>query len=278
LNVRGPQQVLEVRAAPAGAGEPWLPARSLTLEESWSRDLDALSTGTPVTRTLVLRAEGLAAGRLPPLEMGAHPFLVVHHDQPGLSTQYLATGMVGRRVQRIVLMPAGAGEVVVPEVSVRWWDVQADVARVASLAGRTLRLEAAIAPAAAVPEPEDIAPQTVLDGFAVLILLLPALVLGWHLRTQARREARRKLRAACRRNDARGARDALAEWERAVGAKPALDAAQMAALDAALYAGRAWDGRAFWRAARGRLVKPRTRRAAPRAPLPPLFRLQPPRA
>jgi hypothetical protein len=52
----------------------------------------------------------------------------------------------------------------------------------------------------------------------------------------------------------------------------------MAALDAALYAGRAWDGRAFWRAARGRLVKPRKRRAAPRAPLPPLFRLQPPRA
>jgi hypothetical protein len=142
LNVRGPQQVLEVRAAPAGAGEPWLPARSLTLEESWSRDLDALSTGTPVTRTLVLRAEGLAAGRLPPLEMGAHPFLVVHHDQPGPSTQYLATGMVGRRVQRIVLMPVGAGEVVVPEVRVRWWDVQADVARVASLAGRTLRLEA----------------------------------------------------------------------------------------------------------------------------------------
>jgi hypothetical protein len=96
------------------------------------------------------------------------------------------------------------------------------------------------------------------------------------LRTQARREARRKLRAACRRNDARGARDALAEWAQAVGAKPALDAAQMAALDAALYAGRAWDGEAFWRAAR--LAKPKTRRAAPKAPLPPLFRLQPPRA
>ncbi len=276
LTVHGPEQVLEVRGVPLAAGEPWLPARSLTLEESWSRDLEALSTGTPVTRTLVLRAEGLAAERLPRLEMSAHPALAVHHDQPGLSTEYLASGMVGRRVQRIVLMPVGVGEVVVPAVNVRWWDVQADVARVAWLSGRTLPLQAAIAPAAAVPQAQLVAPQDLLHGFAASIVLLAALVLGWHLRTQARREARNKLRAACRRNDARGARDALNEWAKVVGAAPELDPAQAAALDAALYAGRGWDGRAFWRALR--LVKPRARRAAPKAPLPPLFRLQPPRS
>lgn len=272
LTVRGPERVLEVRAAPAGAGEPWLPARSLTLEETWSRDLDALTQGTPVTRTLELRAEGLAAERLPQLEMAAHPALRVHHDQPVLQTEYLASGMIGRRVQRIVLMPVGAGEVAVPELSVRWWDVEADAARVATLGARTLLLHSAIAPPAALPAAEaGFDWQGLLRGSLLAVLVVGALGFWRHERTRDRREARSALRAACRRNDARGARDALRAWEQAVGAKAGLDAAQAAALDAALYADRAWDGKAFWRSVR--LEKPKARRPA-KAALPPLFKLQ----
>ena len=287
---RGPETVLEVLPAPAGAGEPFLPARSVTLEESWSRDLDALSTGTPVTRTLVLRAEGLTAERLPRLEMAASASLRVHHDQPELQTEYLATGMIGRRVQRIVVMPVGEDEVVLPELSVRWWDVEADAGRTASLPGRTLRLQSAIAPAAVpAPAPAGVSPRTVLHAFAALLLLVSAVGLWLYVRHQAARDARAKLRAACRRNDAHGARDALLEWRVAVGMAPVLvqrigagwDAnarAQLQALDAALYAGREWQGKAFWRGVRPWLRRKTAWRGAPAAPkLPPLFRLQAPR-
>ncbi|MDH5211851.1 MAG: hypothetical protein OEW96_09305 [Betaproteobacteria bacterium] len=279
LTARGPQQVLEVRAIPVSAGEPWLPARALTLEESWSRDLDALSTGTPVTRTLVLQAEGLAAERLPRLEMAPHPSLLVHHDQPELFTEYRASGMAGRRVQRIVLMPVGAGALELPEMNVRWWDVGADVPRVATVSGRTLRLHAAIAPAAAPPIAEEgVSWQGVLRWSLLGIVVAGVLAFWWHERTRAPRDARKKLRTACRRNDARGARDALIEWGKAMGAPPALDLAQAGAPDAALYGGGAWDGKAFWRAARPRLRKRKGRRAAPpRSGLPAFFRLQPPR-
>jgi len=287
--VRGPQSVLEVLAPPAGAGEPWLPARSVTLEESWSRDLEALSAGMPVTRTFVLRAEGLAAERLPRLEMPSHSSLVIHHDQPELATEYSAAGMVGRRLQRIVLMPVGEGDLVLPELSVRWWDVGADVSRVATLPGRTLRLHPAIAPAAVPAEaPAGVSPLALLRGFAAATVLLSAVVLWWYARTQALRDARARLREACRRNDARGARDALIEWWKAVrpGAPVPLvqrigadwDAgarAQLAALDAALYGGSAWDGKAFRRRVRPWLRKRPARRSAPASPaLPPLFRLQ----
>ena len=289
LTVRGPQRVLEVLAAPAGAGEPWLPARSVTLEESWSRDLEALSAGMPVTRTFVLRAEGLAAERLPRLEMPSHSSLVIHHDQPELATEYSAAGMVGRRLQRIALMPVGEGDLVLPELSVRWWDVGADVSRVATLPGRTLRLHPAIAPAAVPAEaPAGVSPLALLRGFAAATVLLSAVVLWWYARTQALRDARARLREACRRNDARGARDALIEWWKAVrpGAPVPLvqrigadwDAgarAQLAALDAALYGGSAWDGKAFRRRVRPWLRKRPARRSAPASPaLPPLFRLQ----
>jgi hypothetical protein len=259
-SARGPETALEVLAPPAGGGQPFLPARSLVLEESWSRDLNALSAGIPVTRTLALRAEGLAAERLPRLEMASHSALLVHHDQPQLKTEYLDEGMVGRRVQRIVLMPVGEAEVALPEVRVSWWDVKEDVLKVAVVPGRTLSLNALIAPVAEVKEaPVDV--PRLLRWLVVALAGLAAVWVWWLVRTRDRRAARSKLKAACRRNDARGARDALLEWSRAVGSPVALvqrlgaawgaeARAQIEALDAALYAGRAWDGPALWRALR----------------------------
>jgi hypothetical protein len=285
---RGPERVLEVRPPPAGAAEPWLPARRVTLEESWSPGLGALATGTPVTRTIVVRAEGLAAPQLPRLAMAAHPALILHHDQPELFTEFLAEGMTGRRVQRIVLMPAGDAVIELPELNVRWWDVRADAPRVATLPGWKLRVGAAIAPQAPPVAAAGVSPGSMLRGFAAALLLISVLALWLYVRSESLREARRALREACRRNDARAARDALREWwavMRPGAAAPLLQRmgadwdpgarVQLEALDAALYAGRAWEGKEFWRRVRPWLREKPARRArrAPAAP-PPLFRLQ----
>ncbi len=289
--LRGPQLELEVLPIPQGAAEPWLPARNFRLEETWSRDLDALSAGTPVTRTLTLRAEGIAAERLPRLEMPAHPALYAHYDQPEIVTEYLATGMSARRVQRIVLMPIAAAEVALPALSVLWWDVEADAPRSATLAARTLRLQSTIAPTA-VPRPAPAAPAapTLMRFLPLAVLLIGAAVTWWLHRTRAWRLVRAQLRESCRRNDPRAARTALSDWSKALqtGATEALPLplhrlgagwpeaarAQLAGLDAALYGGLAWDGAAFWRHVRPCLRKTDARRTATASPLPPLFRLQ----
>lgn len=285
---RGAPRVLEVRAARSGAGEAWLPARRVTLEESWSRDPAALNAGMPVVRTLVVRAEGISGDRLPRLEMAAQQGLRAHHDQSDFSSEYLEAGVAGRRVQRVVLMPLEEGDIELPGLALRWWDVAADAPRTATLPGRTLRVGAALAAEAAPEAPAEASPQAVMRGFGLAILLLCVAVLWAYLRTQALREARRQLRAACGRKDPLAVRDALLGWWKAAarGAPAPLvqamgggwDAgarAQLAALDAALYGRRAWDGRAFWRGVRPWLRKGAVRRAAPVSPaLPPLFRLQ----
>jgi hypothetical protein len=286
--LRGPQRVIEVLAPPPEAGEPWVPARRVTLEETWSRDPAALAAGSPVTRTLILRAEGLPADRLPSLEMAAQPALLAHHDLPELATEYLGTGIGGRRVQRVVLMPLAEGEIELPAVNVRWWDVEAGAPRTAALAGRTLRVGAPVAADAPPRAPPDLSSRAMMRGFAAVILLLSLAALWWHLRTQAPREIRRQLRTACRRNDARGARAALVEWwtlahpgapaplvQRFGEGWDARARAQLGALDAALYARREWAVKAFWRGVRPGLRKRPARRAAAASPaLPPLFRLQ----
>jgi hypothetical protein len=287
--LHGPQQVLEVLPAPANASQPFLPARRLTLEESWSRDPDALSAGEPVTRTLVLRAEGLAAKRLPALETRGSPILRVHQDQPELLTEYLDSGMIGQRVQRTVLMPLDAGVVVLPELRVRWWDIGADAERVTTLPARTLRLQPLSAPPV-VPEQAApiVSPASALRMLGAALLVLMGAALWLYLRGMALRDARTQLQTACRRNDARAAREALVEWwhaalpgepaplpqRMAAGWNPDARAA-ISALDAALYGARAWDGATFWRAVRPWLRRRRARRRSKPAPSrSPLFKLQ----
>lgn len=284
----GPELALEVRPIPPGAARPWLPASSLTLEETWSPDPgEALAAGRPVTRTLVLSAEGLSGKRLPRLEMPSYPSLLVHYDRPELSTRYHAEGVAGRSVQRIVLIPVAAGEVALPPLRVGWWNVVTDEPRTTTLAGRSFSVRAsplADAPPATSP---PLPARVVLKWFAVAILLLSAAFLAWHLRRQRVRDARAALREACRRNDPRAARDALVEWwklarrHEPVPLPYRMGAAwdgrareALAALDAALYSKRPWDGGAFWRGVRAWLRRRPSPRAPRPAPLPPLFRLQ----
>ncbi len=210
--IRGAPRVLEVRPPRTAAGEPWLPARRVTLAESWSRDPAALSAGVPVVRTLIVRAEGIAGDRLPRLRMPAPPGLRAHYDQSDFSSEYVDSGVAGQRMQRVVLMPLAEGELELPEVTLSWWDIAADAPRTATLPGRVLRVGAAVAAEPAPEPPPEVSPGTELWGFAVAVLTLCSLVLWAHVRKQRQREALRELRAACRRNNALAARDALIEW------------------------------------------------------------------
>lgn len=292
---RGAPRTLEVRAPRAAPGEPWLPARRVTIEEAWSQDPSALTAGQPVVRTLLVLAEGLTGNRLPALRMAEQPGLSVHHDASRFSSQYLEAGMTGRRLQRVVLIAQDEGEIELPELSLAWWDILADEPRVATLPARKLRI-GAFAASRAAPAPAQAAraemdPLEAMRWFAGLLFALSGLALWLYARRQPEREARKRLRAACRRNDAPGAREALAEWWQAAmksTTAPLLarmgeawsDDARTAlmALDAALYAGRRWDGKACWRALRPCLRRRRAQREAaiPSSTLQALFRLQAP--
>jgi hypothetical protein len=291
-NVRTAPHVLEVRPPRAAPGERWLPARRVRLEETWSHDPTALLAGQPVVRTLVVRAEGITGNRLPVLRMAEQPGLSVHHDASRFSSEYLETGMAGRRVQRVVLIAQDEGEIELPALSLAWWDTVADEPRVATLPARKLRAGeiAAAQPAPPPPPPPETSPMEVLRWFGAVLFVLSVAILWAYVRRQPEREARKRLREACRRGNAPGAREALVEWWQgatASDAAPVLlrmgDAwderarAALEALDAALYGGRAWDGRAFWRAVKPWLRRrAAARRNASAAPaLPRLFRLQP---
>ncbi|HMW49682.1 MAG TPA: BatD family protein, partial [Cellvibrionaceae bacterium] len=132
---------LKIKPKPASypAGVPWLPAKALNLDQEWSRKTDQLTQGEPVTRTLTITAEGLAAEQLPPIgENLSISGLKIYPDKPQLDTQTGPNGLSSTRIDSLSVVPNQSGTLEVPAVEITWWDTQADQLRVASLPAQPL--------------------------------------------------------------------------------------------------------------------------------------------
>ncbi|EPN64026.1 hypothetical protein A245_10907, partial [Pseudomonas syringae pv. actinidiae ICMP 19096] len=68
VRVKSAEVPLTVKPKPANypADVAWLPARSISLEENWSPEPGTTQVGDSLTRTITLKAEGLAGAQLPP--------------------------------------------------------------------------------------------------------------------------------------------------------------------------------------------------------------------
>ncbi|MCP5155734.1 MAG: protein BatD [Ectothiorhodospiraceae bacterium] len=155
VRVRSEPVTLDVRPPPPDLS-PWLPARSLRLEERWSAPTDALRAGEPVTRTIVLTAEGTRAEQLPEPGWVDPAGAKTYPDQPLRETGTDGKALIGRVEQQVAVVATTPGEVQLPAIRVRWWDTTADAPREAVLPARTLRVAPAT-PGAAMPQ-ESAAP------------------------------------------------------------------------------------------------------------------------
>ena len=131
---------LEVKPPVPGV-VPWLPATSVEIFENWE-DGQILKVGEPILRGFTLQAEGLAASQLPSLEArqnGADGFRI-YADKPILEDELRDEGITGRRLENYTLIPQRAGRLVLPKISLAWWNVEADTIAYATLPERPLEV------------------------------------------------------------------------------------------------------------------------------------------
>lgn len=143
IRIQGDQIVLNVRPRPSGGtGHDWLPAKNVTLEETWQPDDGVIHAGEPITRHLHLSALGLTAAQLPdlsllmplPADMRAYP------DQPSLKNEAQANDIVGTRDQDIALIASRPGRYEIPAMHLSWWDTSKNVQREINLPAHTLNV------------------------------------------------------------------------------------------------------------------------------------------
>ncbi len=266
--VRSDALSVEVTPIPvAFDGDDWIPASALELSEDWQGDPATLVAGEPVTRSLRLRARGLTAAQLPEIQWPAVNGIKQYPDQPRLENRRSADHIVGERVQEVALIPASAGNFYLPEIKLRWWNIDQQRVETATIPGREIIVRPAPASAAAVPAPATTPPEaaTPLDEperattgrFWVWLSLLLAIgwavtVALWWIGLAPRRQqhnarasammnasaapglraAQAGLLHACAENDAVAVRRALLTWGQALLAPAEID--NLAALGAHL--------------------------------------------
>ncbi len=299
--VRSPSISLQVRPKPADypTEAPWLPATSLTLVEAWSPPLEEAQVGEALTRSLLLKADGLSSTQLPPLDSPPLAGLRRYPDQPSLADDITGDGISGSREQREALVPSRPGEFLLPAQEVVWWNTREDRLERTRLDARTLRI--AENPELQQPAEEVAATPPIVNGpplwpwqLSTALLALTSL-LGFGLWLRARRQpavARTlqpgpnprslldDLRRACLANDTQATRQALDAWARqqpetladmAARFVPLSDA--LDGLNGALYSetGQRWQGEALWLAIQHLPSAEPGSREQPQGALPPLY-------
>ena len=121
----------------------WLPAREFSLTETWSSDLSKLRVGEPVTRTITIQAKGLTGEQLPEIPQAENGRVKVYPDQPSITTAFDGSWAVGKREQKLAFVPTQPGNVVLPEIRIRWWNLDTRKPEEAVLLARTLSIHRA---------------------------------------------------------------------------------------------------------------------------------------
>lgn len=275
---------LSVKPMPAGAsGSRWLPASKLLLTEQWSENPPKFTVGEPITRTLTLTAAGLTASQLPSLAGQPIAGLKRYPDQPALKDSPDDQGITGTRVQKIAIIPTRAGNLTLPAIEVKWWNVDADREEVATLPARSITVlpgaRQAAAPPGVGPPPQVPTGAAVSAGWWPWLSLSLGLgwlatLLAWVWRARDKSppgqpavteerlvQLERRLKESCAANDAGAAKSQLLSWAKrrwpeqpptslaalARWCDPEL-AAALGELDRTLYSGveSNWRGEALW--------------------------------
>ncbi|MEA1604341.1 BatD family protein [Pseudomonas spirodelae] len=281
VRVKSPEIPLQVKAKPASypADAPWLPARAVSLSEVWSPQPDEARVGDSLTRSLLLKAEGLASAQLPPLPATQVNGLRRYPDQPQLANQASDNGLIGSREEREALVANREGAIALPAIEVLWWNTATDQLERSNLPPRTLQvaanpnLETLTVEA---PRPGPVSTSTVqlwpwqLSSALLSLTTLLGFTLWWRARRQPAvlpnqqagpnpRDLLDELKRTCLANDTQATRHALDAWARqqpetladmAARFTPLSDA--LDGLNGALYSesGQHWQGRNLWLAIR----------------------------
>lgn len=129
---------LEVQE-PVADVNPWLPAKSLTIEEIWD-PAQKLQAGEFFTRGFKITAEGINSSHLSNLNelQSSDSRFKLYADKPEMTDDTAGRVVKSSRKEQYTLIPQQAGRVTLPEIAVTWWNVDTNQKVVTRIPARTL--------------------------------------------------------------------------------------------------------------------------------------------
>ncbi|VAX05959.1 hypothetical protein MNBD_GAMMA26-644 [hydrothermal vent metagenome] len=115
---------VEVKPMPESGGTPWLPTTNLQLSAVWPKSQPEFRVGEPVTRTLMVFADGLTSAQLPEINAKIPAGFKQYPDQPAMEDRNTSSGITGIRQEKVAIVPTKAGSHTLPPIEITWWDIK----------------------------------------------------------------------------------------------------------------------------------------------------------
>ncbi|ODS23403.1 hypothetical protein AB835_08950 [Candidatus Endobugula sertula] len=124
LRIRSQALQVEVKPVPkVSTAKQWLPASRLSLEQQWQQSTITAKVGEPLTYSLLLKAHGLNYSQLPSLALSSNEEFTIYSDLPQVENSKNMQGIIGSRTENYAVIPKKPGTFMLPEISLRWWNV-----------------------------------------------------------------------------------------------------------------------------------------------------------
>ena len=115
---------VEVKPIPQQShGAWWIPAESVELFSEWKPNPPQFKVGEAVTRNIYVKAVGVIGNQLPNLDFRDTQNLRQYPEKPVTEMKIEGDKIASYRMISTVYIPSAAGEAVVPEVRVNWFNV-----------------------------------------------------------------------------------------------------------------------------------------------------------
>jgi len=114
----------------------WLPAKSLTLSETWDSQKNTIRVGDSLTRTLTLTVTGLRTSQLPELKTENQSSFKVYNDQPITEERALDNGIRSTQQTKQTIIFTQEGQVTLPEQPLEWFNTQTQSMETATIKAR----------------------------------------------------------------------------------------------------------------------------------------------
>ena len=125
---------LSVRDVPPNyPNTAWLPAKSVSLTEQWSNKEGQWESGTPVTRTITITAQGLRADQLPDFSIDKINGVNVYVDKPKRRDTVQNDKIISVMEQKVTYIPNATQSFTIPSIVINWWNTQTDSNAIAQL-------------------------------------------------------------------------------------------------------------------------------------------------
>ncbi len=121
----------------------WLPTDILTLHQEWQGNNGQFIVGEPITRIITLTAAGLSKAQLPKLTMQSSPGLKIYPDQAELHSSLRNNRLFSQKIQSFALIPSTAGDFILPEMQVTWFNTVTNKIEQATLPSQTISVQPA---------------------------------------------------------------------------------------------------------------------------------------